>query len=381
MDPILDYYTPTRAVLPRAPISWPERIAYIALGILLPIVCFGFTLALGPRPPLGPEWQSGRWFDLAAMMLSGHVAWPFFPFLLYPMVSLGWLVVRPRQAAQRFLVRMGLYSGIVLAMQFAVIEAIALATPPAPLSWGTSGAVIAALVASAALCAAGLAFDRWLWPPLVRHLQGRRGLIAIWIAVAVALSIPSAGAIIGIVLIGAPCWTMGIYLLASIRLGQLSERKPNHWLWLLSLGWAGAYGAAWRTSVHLAISEYAKLPTQPPSCYIATAAAHGHRRWVGARDILLDDKTCIRVNHQLRRLKAAEIALRTVWPAGHRCVRRVYDLLGSALARRIARPWLADAAYLLLKPAEGLAAMALWCISRDAGQWVKSLYHEPGEGS
>lgn len=45
-------------------------------------------------------------------------------------------------------------------MQFAVIEAIALATPPAPLSWGTSGAVIAALVASAALCAAGLAFDQ-----------------------------------------------------------------------------------------------------------------------------------------------------------------------------------------------------------------------------
>ncbi|MEK6234867.1 MAG: hypothetical protein N2C14_09155, partial [Planctomycetales bacterium] len=47
--------------------------------------------------------------------------------------------------------------------------------------------------------------------------------------------------------------------------------------------WFGVYLAAWRQSVQLMLIEYSKLPTEPPGCYVATAAAKGHARFVGAR--------------------------------------------------------------------------------------------------
>ena len=67
----------------------------------------------------------------------------------------------------------------------------------------------------------------------------------------------------------------------------------------------------------------------------------------------------MRVNRQLQRLKALEIALMGVSAPSHRMMRRVYDVLGKWLAKQIQNPLLADVAYLILVPVELLSFFVL----------------------
>src|SRR5262249_24674408 len=101
---------------------------------------------------------------------------------------------------------------------------------------------------------------------------------------------------------------------------------------------------------------YSKLPlTAPQNCYVATAAARGHQSIVRSTRVMASDGSWFMVNDQLRRLKAAELIIEGLFPKLHRLMRSLYDQLGPPLARQmIGRPLLADAAYLLLKPAEWL---------------------------
>ncbi|NBD36231.1 MAG: hypothetical protein GVY30_09575, partial [Chloroflexi bacterium] len=108
-----------------------------------------------------------------------------------------------------------------------------------------------------------------------------------------------------------------------------------------------------------ALEVYAALPTSPPDCYIATAAAHGHPRFVQSKRIIDARGQAMWINPQVRYLKCAELALRAVWPAAHRLGRMLYDYLGARLARRITHPLVADAVYLTLKPFEWSARAIL----------------------
>jgi len=104
---------------------------------------------------------------------------------------------------------------------------------------------------------------------------------------------------------------------------------------------------------------YTALPTQPPlDCYIATAAAHGHPQFIRSR-IVKRNGISLYVNSQLQTLKFAEIALMAISPFTHKALRRLYDVIGKLLARGIRNPFLADLAYLLLKPWEWLARSIL----------------------
>ena len=124
---------------------------------------------------------------------------------------------------------------------------------------------------------------------------------------------------------------------------------------------------AWRGAYALALAEYAKLPTEPPpDCYVCTAAARGHRRWVGA-----DARGC---NDQMRHLKAAELALMALAPRLHRRLRRVYDAWGPSLARRLRRPLVADLAYALLKPLEWACREILRLAVEGADARARRLY-------
>ena len=135
--------------------------------------------------------------------------------------------------------------------------------------------------------------------------------------------------------------------------------------------WSLIQTTGWIVAIQNAISAYDKLPkTNPPGCYICTAAQHGHAFLVRSESL-----NGIRVNTQLRTLKAGEIALRTILPRLHAMSRYVYDRLGPPLARRITNPWLADAAYLGLKPAEWLARAALALFG--ATKLAQNLYQSP----
>ncbi len=82
------------------------------------------------------------------------------------------------------------------------------------------------------------------------------------------------------------------------------------------------------------------------------------------------------MNGQLQYLKLAEIALRTLAPRLHRACRGVYDIFGPAFAREIKSPFMADLAYLTLKPVEWAARAALGAIVPDADALARRLYAE-----
>ncbi|BBO31853.1 DUF6688 family protein [Lacipirellula parvula] len=146
---------------------------------------------------------------------------------------------------------------------------------------------------------------------------------------------------------------------------------------LAGTGWAAGHLAAWRKSMDLAIEAYSKLPTDPPQCYVCTAAAQGHCRFVRSHRVVAFDGRSMPVNEQLQTLKAAELAIAIAAPRLHRRLRRLYNRIGPPLARRLKNPWLADAAYLSLKPAEWLARFVLRRALRIGAEQVRRLYKSP----
>lgn len=139
---------------------------------------------------------------------------------------------------------------------------------------------------------------------------------------------------------------------------------------LIAVAWLSYNFAAWRYAVLRAVEAYQKLPTEDPSCFIATAAARGHMQFVGSRDV----GRSYRVTNQLEYLKAFELLLRSTCPHLHGRLRRIYNRVGPAVARRIRSPWVADAVYLLLKPLEWMAWTVVRVVARVPGDAVRGLY-------
>jgi hypothetical protein len=165
--------------------------------------------------------------------------------------------------------------------------------------------------------------------------------------------------LLGIFPASAPLWSMLI-------MGQTSYHLIKHYETKFSIAhgvgwviWLGGFVTAWRLAIVKTLEHYAALPPQPPACYIATAAANGHKQIVHSHEVWLEDGKCMHVNEQLRRLKCAELSVLAITPGIHASLRRLYDVLGKWLAARMSNPFIADAAYLLLKPAEWISTLAL----------------------
>ena len=115
----------------------------------------------------------------------------------------------------------------------------------------------------------------------------------------------------------------------------------------------------WAAAVRSAVTEVLLLPPPPPgNCYVATAAARGHRWLVRGRDVPCEGGLR-RTTPQLVTLKRGELVLAALTPRLHRAIRRVYDRVGPPIARRITTPWRADLAYLTLAPAACLTGLVL----------------------
>jgi hypothetical protein len=63
-----------------------------------------------------------------------------------------------------------------------------------------------------------------------------------------------------------------------------------------------------------------------------------------------------------------------VYPRLHKVLRRVYDVVGRALARRLRNPFVADLAYLCLKPVEWIACSALRVVVPEIDIVSKKMY-------
>ncbi len=305
---------------------------------------------------------------------------PFFaPFLAYAAACLGLLLLRP-QFARSFIVRLGIYGGTILALQYVILVGLGC----------SAGGAFLPIVATLVLGAAPPALH-WAY----RQAQRRRGekaarLAAVGLVCAAICLIGVASLLsygtgvfiaLAVILYGLPTWCLEIGALTSYRLLHDYElpARASAWSILGPLAWLGAYGAAWRWAVVRMLEAYADLPAYPPQCYIATAAAHGHPRLVGSWAAASHDGRPFRANRQLQRFKCAELALQAAWPSGHRRLRRIYNTLGPRLARRLHRPFLADGAYLLLKPAEWAAWALLRALVPEGEEMASRLYSSGDE--
>jgi len=118
----------------------------------------------------------------------------------------------------------------------------------------------------------------------------------------------------------------------------------------------------WALSVFWSYKTYLKLPDQPaPDCFVVTAASRGHRKIVGPLSGVIHRGRKRLANQQLATLWAFEVLWRNASPRSHTAFRRGYNVIGPIIARRITSPWVADAFYFALKPAE-LFARCVLCI-------------------
>jgi hypothetical protein len=359
-------------------ISWPLRVGLLASGLVVPIVSLRIARELSE-----PAWQSGDLSAYASLFLA-NTAPIFLPFLAYAIGSFVLALFAGDRAARHFAVRFGIYSGMILSVQFIVGGLVAVGGDRGgvrtkavlALACGLGGTLVPLGLGWAAFKITRRRGPRWIWWSL---------LIVEIVFTAIVVVAPSPIELVAAVayaavaesLVAAPFWSLATYVGVSVfvyrRYGGRGQFRLSDAMCLMS--WLAAYLATLRISVTRAVEQYAQLPTTPPHrCYVSTAAARGHPRFVHSEQFRSCDGSTFAVNWQMRRLKTAEIALAATSPRLHSALRRWYDRVGPCLAARIAHPLAADAAYLLLKPAEWLATIALIAIVPNLNLLASQVY-------
>jgi hypothetical protein len=349
-------------------LSRAARAAFFFAGVVLPVICFLISF------PEGPTWQSGTFGAYAQLLLARRPSVPIYPLLFYNMVSMSLVLFAPERYVRYFVVRFGIYSGVLLALQYWVIFQLTmvadrvedpLAALPFLFCMGVLSLIAVSVPPLIGKLARALAKKVW-WPGLATLL------------LALALLPPICFYVAAVILWCSTPWALASYAAVSVYVARRggSERCRFSLAQLLAVfAWWAAYLGAWRTSFLLMLEEYAALPETPPQgCYVASAAARGHRRVVGSRGYRLPDGSICPVNDQLRYLKAFELLLAAASPELHRMCRWVYNRLGPRLASLLVHPLAADVAYVSLKPAEWLARATLAVFVPGQKQRIRRLY-------
>ncbi len=349
------------------------RVTYLFAGVLLPAFCFGFAALAGC--PLAPEWQSGTDQAYITMMLDKTAVLPMLPLVAFSMACLTLASWNFKRFRRKNLVRAGVFGGTIISLIYTVVMWVALA----PREPGMDAKTLEWFLLAAALVLIAVGIPLILLWTASKHLHITLRITGVVTGMALLIGIATFGGgmlfLLFIALGLAPAWAFAAYGILSLKLLRADQvnQKPNRIL-PAATAWTTAFGASMVWAVLQALHEYAKLPTAPPpGCYVATAAAKGHRHFVGAEVFSTGEKELI-VNQQLRTLKAGEIALRTCLPRLHRAIRNVYDVAGPTVARRLNTPLKADIAFLLLKPPEFMVAVTLRCMGPKTVAAMNQLY-------
>lgn len=159
-----------------------------------------------------------------------------------------------------------------------------------------------------------------------------------------------------------PVYTFVWYFTLALHAGRRSPQSFLAYLYTLlgSLPF-------WAAGVFVSIQKYKSLPNTPPDCFIVTAATHGHAGLVGPFTNAVHRNEIRQVNRQLLTFWRLENIWQLHAPRSHRLFRKIYNRIGPLIARRIRSPWLADMVYLMLKPAEWMAAILAGMCRMDGG--------------
>jgi hypothetical protein len=292
--------------------------------------------------------------------------------LVYSVISYILLLMDTDRFVGSFVVRFGIYTGAFLALQYSILTMFTVVVSP------TSFLLVILLYFAPIIISRTY---RWLTSKfnaeLVVYAALAIGLVILFASM-FALDNPALPFIFLISSLGvaAPFWS---FLIAGQAMLWLIKNHEGKFTFLRGLGliaWIASYAYALRFNILKMYELYAALPPQPPDCYIATAAAKGHPRFVHSSAVELKSGKHLRINRQLQRLKCVELTLMVLSPGVHGFVRRVYDVVGRKLAGRIANPYLADIAYLLLIPAEWVLFFALRLFVPEAEAISKKIYSQ-----
>jgi hypothetical protein len=147
----------------------------------------------------------------------------------------------------------------------------------------------------------------------------------------------------------------------SVRAWQLIKiAKLSLWNYFLALLGSLPF---WLLSIWWSKGIYASLPDKSPDCFVVTAAARGHGKFVGPFFEIKRNGRRLWANQQLITFWQFENLWQKISPRSHENFRRLYNRLGPRIAVKIKSAWLADLIFIMLKPVEWLARCALREIS------------------
>lgn len=338
--------------------TW-KRILFGVFIVAAPI--FNFSLI----ELMKPEWQDGRFASYLYLFLLPEASFGIFPLLVYAILSYLLLLWDSEQFAGSMIIRLGIYGGTLLALQYSILSFVA--------TFSVSPVVLAVLLAYFAPLLLPKLYA-WLRPQWDKLFKRYRLAMIITILIIVALVLWGFFFVLAIFGIASPFWSFLVALQASRWLLKHYETRFSFTKGLGIFAWISTYAFALRFDILKMFELYNALPTEPPNCYIATAAAKGHPRFVGSRAVKLASGKTMRVNRQLQRLKAVEIVWMGVSAPSHRMMRRVYDVVGKRLALCIKNPILADIAFFILLPVEWISFFVLKFIIPEIQSVSERLY-------
>lgn len=150
------------------------------------------------------------------------------------------------------------------------------------------------------------------------------------------------------------------YFRVALSVFREIRKRDSKRSWIdtsIVLSWITGYPVAWWLSIDLLLLEYSALPITDPNCYVASAAANGHRQLVGSQKQKTTNGDTF-VNLQMQRVKFLEFVLLAMCPTLHKPIRRAYNRFGPRLASVCSRnKFAADLTYLSLKPVEWTAEL------------------------
>lgn len=355
--------TPSVISSPFPVTSW-GRILYGLFVTVLPIFSFSMIRVIKP------EWQSGNLSDYAILFLFPEASLFVIPLLIYSVVCYLLLLINTPRFAPIFLVRFGVYTGILLALHYSI--AVIPALEPSPWLFVIFIAWISPLIFSRIY---PLTLKKWnlkfLGRPFAIFLAGL-ALISMIISRNVFFSFLT---ILVFLVFVAPFWSFLLSTQTAIWLGRNYESRITSIHGIGIVVWLAAYITALRFNILKMYELYAALPTTPPDCYIATAAAQGHPHIVHSKPVHLKNENIMRVNSQLQHFKSLELAMMAISPELHCFVRKIYDVVGKKLAAYLKNPLLADVAFLLLLPVEWVSFHLLKLFVPEIEMISKKIYH------
>src|SRR5688572_19385018 len=318
---VIDNQSQEKELLLQFPVFGWVRAIFGLYVITMPIFSF-WAIQL-----LQPQWQSGKFSDYLALFLQPGAAIIFLFLLAYSITCYLFFLMNSERYSPSFVIRLGVYTGVVLALQYSLLLLLYILDDRFSLT----------------------IFLLWLFPlyfPKIyywavgkwneKNVHLSLAIFAI-IAFLIALVIFREPflplfLVFAALVATAPFWSFLMANQAALWLYKNYENKPTIPRGLGITSWLAAYAVAWRYDVLKMYEMYAQLPTEPPNCYVATAAAQGHPKFVRSRTVLWADGNSVQVNQQLRIFKCAELALIAVIPRLHQFIREAYDVTGKPLA-------------------------------------------------